>query len=301
VLRTLLTLHVGSTVRSYLALLFVLGFLWLLSLPVLVDLAVGGWRFVRRLPRRDLSGGDTEVLLLLSWLAVATVYLLTRYVTYANARYMLPAYPLVLLLALAALLRLGVPGGWRVGGLAAVVALLGVSAVRTVDPVSRALWGTFQVGEHQLLNVTSLTGECCGFGRDQLTYNLQFTAFADLTRAALAAVQPVARLRALGAGQLVDWYVVGPLDAGSERTMDRGDAGGLTTYAPDNPMGRPAPDSLWYLAYPNADHEPVLQAALGPRAGGYELVRADTVRAGGYRMPVLLLVRRSVMVPRGGS
>jgi hypothetical protein len=247
-------------------------------------------------------GSDPEVLLLLAWLSAATVYLLTRYVTYANARYLLPAYPLMLLLALSSLVRLRVAAQWRVAGLAALVGLLGISAVRTVDPVSRALWGTFRVGEHDLLRVTSLTGECCGDGRDQLTYNLQFTALDDLTRAALASIQPVARHRTLGAAQNGDWYSIGPLDASSRRSMSVPDSIGRATYALDQPPARlTPPDSLWYLALPFLDHAPVLRAARAPEWGSYEVVRADTVRTDGYAMPVLLLVRRDRAGARTGG
>src|SRR5215218_5841655 len=111
---------------------------------------------------------------------VAYVWLLSRFVTFSNARYYLPIFPLVLLVAYASAVRLRIPPAARAGGAAALATLLAVSAVRTVDPVSRGLWGTWQMGERSLLSVTSLTGECCGHGRDQLAYNLEFTALATL-------------------------------------------------------------------------------------------------------------------------
>jgi hypothetical protein len=240
-----------------------------------------------------VPGADAHVLLFLTWLSIGTVYLLTRYETFANARYVLPAYPLMLVLALAAMVRLDVPRIWRLTGLASLVALLGVSMVRTADPLSRAVWGTFPVGGHDLLRVISLTGECCGNGRDQLTYNLQFTAFDALERAALAQLQPVARGRAVGTSYHADWYTVGPLDAASRRSLQVSDPGQSSSFRPDRPEGRTPPDTLWYLAFPFAEHGFVLDSARTPRGGPYDIVRADTTRADGYAMPVLLLVRRA--------
>ncbi len=300
ILRLLLKPHFRASVWNYLLLLLVLGFLWVPTSAVVLDAARGARRLLSRRPARPVPGADRDMVLFVTWLTVGAVYLLTRFITFANARYVLPVYPLMLVLTLAALLRLGMPRGWRLGGLAGVVALLALSVVRTVDPVSRALWGTFPVGEHDLLRMTSLSGECCGKGRDQLTYNLQFTAFDDLQRAALAQLQPVARGRTVGASYHGDWFTVGPLDAGSQRSLATTDAGQKTAFILDRPAGRTPPDTLSYLAFPYADHGYVLDSAQTSRGGGYAIVRADTTRADGYAMPVFLLVRRAT-TPRGNG
>jgi hypothetical protein len=52
--------------------------------------------------------------------------------------------------------------------------------------------------------------------------------------------------------------------------------------------GRAAPDTLWFLGLPYTD----TQEALADLAPVYVVTRFDTVRDGGYAMPVIQLVRR---------
>ena len=96
--------------------------------------------------------------------------------------------PLLLGVWYVAVVRLHLRPGVRRAVLGTYAALLAVSAMRTVDPVSRWLWGTFRFGSHQMLDMTSLTGECCGTGRDQLAYSLEFTRFHDLTDSVVTAL-----------------------------------------------------------------------------------------------------------------
>ena len=127
-----------------------------------------------------------------------------------------------------------------------------VSTVRTVDPVSRALFGTFPFGDRALLNLTSITHECCAQGRDQLGYNLEFTTLAALMDDALAATKA-------GDSTLVvlpdstNWHAIPLLDARTNRrTIDSTEAvvplvveaDSASLYAPARPRGV-------YLALPN--------------------------------------------------
>jgi hypothetical protein len=91
-------------------------------------------------PPRPLLGGDRSALAFIIVVLLTDVWFLTRYVTYSNARYYLPVFPLALIAAYAALVRLQVPALGREILLVAVTVLLGGSTVRMVDPVSRAIW-----------------------------------------------------------------------------------------------------------------------------------------------------------------
>lgn len=297
VVRAVLAPQFGPTSRNYLALTFVLGFLWVPSAALLVDALVGVRRHVVRRPRRETPGIAPLALAIVTPVTVGTVYVLTRYVTFGNARYVLPAYPLVLVMLLPALVRLHVPAPARRALLGLTTVLLAWSAVRTSDPVSRALWGTFRVGDVALLRLTSLTGECCGAGRDQLVYNLQFTAVERLTDAALARVAPVARGRTLAMPRLADWWVVDVLDSASHRALDRSPPAQVPRVlhpealdAELRTLAQAPPDTLWYLAMPYVDGARAL-AALRER---YDARGVDTVRMGGYAMAVIPLVRRGI-------
>jgi len=103
---------------------------------------------------------------------------------------------------------------------ASVAALLAVSAVRTVDPVSRAIWGTFPVGDRALLSITSLRNECCGHGRDQLVYNLEFTQFASLQDALYERIKP-SDSTVLVVPPEGNWFTVESLDSATHRRTMR--------------------------------------------------------------------------------
>ena len=204
---------------SGMLLMFVVAFLWVPSLWMLVDLAVGSVRHARNLPARPLLGGDPSALAFIIVVLLADVWFLTRYVTYSNARYYLPVFPLTLIAAYAALVRLQVPALGREILLVAVTVLLGGSTVRMVDPVSRKIWGTFDVGDRSFLSITSFRRECCGHGRDQLAYNLEFTQFASLQDELYERLEP-SDSTVLVLPEWGDWSTVGTLDAVTHhRTM----------------------------------------------------------------------------------
>ena len=202
--------------RSSLALMFVVGFLWVPTVWMLADLAIGAVRHVRNQPARPLPGVDRPALAFVVVVLLAEAWLLSRFETYSNARYYLPVFPLALIAAYAALARLGARPLARGALIAATTVLLAVSAVRTVDPVSRAIWGTFSVGEHSLLSITSLRNECCGHGRDQLGYNLEFTHFASLQDALYERLRPTDST-VLVLPPFGDWYTVLSLDGATHR------------------------------------------------------------------------------------
>ncbi|HKH90621.1 MAG TPA: hypothetical protein VKA54_02395 [Gemmatimonadaceae bacterium] len=234
---------------SSLALMFVIGFLWVPSVWMLGDLAIGAVRHVRNLPARPVPGVDRSALGFIVVVLLADVWLLSRFVTFSNARYFLPVFPLALVGAYAALVRLRVRPLGRGFLFASVAALLVVSTVRTVDPVSRAIWGTFPVGDRALLSITSLRNECCGHGRDQLVYNLEFTQFASLQDALYERLKP-SDSTVLVVPPEGNWFTVEALDSVThQRTMR---AGGTV-----RPRVVQAPDAhdlmaarAWYVEMP---------------------------------------------------
>jgi hypothetical protein len=171
---------------AYGAMIFVLNFAWIPTLSIAADLGAALRAAVNHRVRA-MPGLDRPVVSLLSIVGVAILYFLTVS-PYTNPRYVLAAVAMLLAMFVIALVRLGLPPIVRRGLLAAYTILLVVSAVRTIDPVSRLVFGTFPVGSHEMLSMSSITKECCGpFGRDQLVYSLEFTVFDDLVSDALAA------------------------------------------------------------------------------------------------------------------
>jgi hypothetical protein len=246
--------RVDAYLASYLALIFVLNFAWIPASWIVADVVVGIVRRIRRLPGRVVAGADAPVLLFMTALSIISIYALTRFVVFSNVRYLMPASALMLVLGYTALARLSLGAPVRRLALVAYALLLVVSAERTWDPVSRRLWGTFPFGSHEMLRVTSLTGECCGIGRDQLVYSLEFARLHEVMDDALAAVATdTTQLLVIPAN--TSWYTVGPLDARSHRrTLHRSQTFEPPAVAHGEIMKAPVrPNRFFFLALPNAN------------------------------------------------
>lgn len=210
---------------GYLVLVFVLNVAWL---PTLV--AVGGgvswllavrlrvFRAVRdRLAASEVSRNRFLVVLVLA----AATLVLTRFETFLNARYFMPLYPLLLLCALTGVQLLAASRVVRALVLGTICLCFASSIWRTSDPVSRAVFGTFEFGDHEMLRMTSLTGECCGYGRDQLVYNLEFAQFHYLNDEIIRTLS-TARSIPIVVWPDVGWHFFGAYDAATkQRTLRR--------------------------------------------------------------------------------
>jgi hypothetical protein len=220
-LRQFIVPRIGRRLVSYSAVMLVMNFSWILTLGVL---AAG----LSRVRRARQSGEPVAAVIrstppTVRFVIVLTVglgYALTRFSTFTNPRYLLPVVPLLLVLFVGALGYLGLRVRARELAIGGIAALMAVSAIRTVDPVSRLVFRTFLVGEHRMLWMTSITGECCGYGRDQLVYNLEFTNIARAADDALAATRP-GDSTLIVVPDLTNWHVVPLIDARTgRRTLD---------------------------------------------------------------------------------
>ena len=270
---------------SYLAMIFVLNFAWIPALAVATDLAMGlRARFGGRV--RAVASFDRSIVGLLAIVTVAVTYFLTRFATFTNPRYVFAAVTMLLAMFVIALVRVGLPPAIRRGLLAAYTVLLVVSSVRTVDPVSRLVFGTFPVGSHEMLRMSSITNECCGpVGRDQLTYSLEFTVFDELVSDALAATGGDVDSLTIVLPDEGDWHVVDRVDRASRRrTLDQRNAREpwvmIATAAVSGELRSPA--KAWYFALPNQDFGDGLRK-LAPL---YDIGPERRVERRGYRMSI---------------
>lgn len=236
------------------ALAVVLSFQWI---PAIVAVAGAARWLLRRRAHFHRSTAETtaraEAAVALVGATLALFWLLTRYQTYSNARYYLPLHPLVIALGMLGLSALVRDGRRRALLALPLVPLLALSALRTVDPVSRNFWGTASLGERSVLRVTWWTDECCGAGRDQLGYNLQFTAFDEAQSRLYALLPPPDSARPWLVDPGADWFAVGPLDAATRaRTLRR-----TGTVEPDvrraftAARGGRVVREGWYIRFPN--------------------------------------------------
>jgi hypothetical protein len=287
--------HFDAFTASYVAMIFVLNFAWIPSLAIAADL-VEGLRARLGHRTRAVPGVQRGIVGLLAIVTTAVAYFLTRYATFTNPRYVVAAVAMLLAMFVTALIRLEISPVVRRALLAAYTVLLVVSSVRTIDPVSRLVFGAFPVGSHEMLSMSSITKECCGpFGRDQLAYSLEFTVFDDLVNEALAATDGDVDSLTVVLPDDGDWYVVDRIDRESrKRTLDRRNARHPGTMMATSAISRglQSPARAWYFALPNQD----FAAGLRKLESRYDIGAERRVERRGYAMSIYPLVLRQ---PRG--
>jgi hypothetical protein len=244
---------------KYIALMFVLSFAWIPGLILLADGFVGAVHAAHRQPGRAIAGVDAGAGGLLALVTLTALYALTRFTTFGHVRYFLVAFPLIAIVTLRSLVRLQVPGPARRVTLAAFALLLSVSAVRTIDPVSRALYGTFSFGSHAMLRLTALTGECCGYGQDQLAYSAEFTPLQTLVDSAITTMPGPDRYVVVVPDSTVWMFHAPPrgwpIVRGTRHMVMDVPAIGHE----DIVNGGLRPDRVYYIATPNGDNAQALR------------------------------------------
>jgi hypothetical protein len=245
--------------RSYAAGIFVLGFMWVPSAIIGADLLAAGARSLRRLPDRDVPGADRRASGFVSVLTVLLAYLLTSFRTWSNLRYFALLYPLLVLLAFAALLRLRAGRPLRIASLAVVTLLFVWASFRSGDPVSRAVYGTFSIGEREMYRMASISGEYKGPGRDELVYNLEFTGYHSAQNALYRVLRPTDST-SIATAQQARREVFSPLDAVTlRRTLRRGAVIAPRYWDEASLLAAPLslrPREVWFLDFsyrPDAD------------------------------------------------
>lgn len=266
---------------------FVLSFNWLLA-GALVAGAVT-WSLRRTSGATAPRDGAAQPVLLVLLCFIGILYVVTRIRLWNNVRYLLPVLPALVVLAYAGLRASIESGRARTALLAAALALVYASNFRTLDPVSRAVYGTFRFGEHELLR---RAGDGTGRpGRDEIVYNLEFTRLDELLCDALRAVGAT-RDTTLAGERDSDWHFPGWLD---DATACRSGAYRAPTayrprYATDLRRLRQLglPDTVHFLDLPNLEHDHVREELLA------EYEPADTRRfeRDGYAIEVTTLERK---------
>ncbi|MFT3906017.1 MAG: hypothetical protein QM718_06925 [Steroidobacteraceae bacterium] len=261
----------GKVALAYWAEMFALSFSWALGLGILF--ACRRKRFI-------------PAFLSLLYLA----YALTRFQTFTNLRYVSYAAVFLVLVYAMGVARMASARA-RLAALAVPLVLLATSCWHSWDPVSRAIFGTFEFGTHRMFRMTSVTGECCGlYGRDQLIYNLQFLALQDVQNEAYELIRPTAQTIILTSAQANFsarmHLLAGPLD---RRSFHRS-LGGPNSFTPAYTLARelrmrqaahrPLPPEVYYLQFPLFDDHEEIAATRSL----YQQVQSRKVSSHGYEI-----------------
>jgi hypothetical protein len=285
--------------RSYAAIIFVLGFAWIPTAVIAADVVTGAARTSRRLPDRSLPGVDVRLAWYLAALAATLVYLLTVYRTWSFPRYFVVLAPLLILAAYVSFVRLGVGVRVRRVSLAALALVLLSANYASWDPVSRRLFGTLSLGGSSAYDVSGIAHDFRVIDADHLCYNLQFTGFHWALNAMYAAVKPTAATTIVFP-RFNRWGLWAPLDA---RTFERvtGGAGTVTPDYADEVLiaarRDQRPRELWLVEQPN-DGDTI---AVGKLHQFYSDSGAARYTSRGLTLTALHLVRRDVPVLPSGA
>jgi hypothetical protein len=260
---------------AYVFALFVLNYHWVLT--ALACLGFGRWY------RRERGAGDRKSQALFASLvlipAAALIYLAGQ-IGFLNVRYLLCVHVALVLAYGVAVSRSVEKPALRVSATAVLLALFAGSVFRTTDPLSKAATGTFSFGSHEILKMTSLTGECCGHGRDQLVYNLEFIQFQRTFR------------KVLEQNDWKDTYLhIAPAAEFAVRESPTPELLRETILGTNPLLSGRSPKSYSrhvFVQFPNSESDIDLKS-LPP---GYEASR-EVVASGGYRLGYVRLEKRN--------
>lgn len=145
--------------------------------------------------------------------------------------------------------------------------------------------GTFSTGSGVMYDMTHVARECCGRGRDQLVYNLQYTDFAHAMDSAMVRI-------GAGRGEVVamsiygQWHAVTPVDAVTSRRVMTGGVAVSLVYTEELARGAESVEHAWLVEWP------ITASARESLRTRYTVRDAGGVTSGGVTLRLAELTRR---------
>ena len=252
--------YFGSDGRfvTYLGMIFLLNFNYILTVLWLVLLVV---MIVKRNSINDLF--QKKLTLLFTLLFISGLVVLTLVVSWAQPRYVMLLIPFMLL-AIAQLSSVLISSKYvRIAGGILLLILFAVEDVRTVDPISKAFFGTFDFGEHKLLNLISRTHEentaPGNYTTTQLTYNLEYLKISPLLNSIYSDIRPTAQTTFVYE-PWTEWLLMNHLDSnykmayrGSDLVMPR------IVTVDDIVRSQNLNPDVYYIELPNIDNRDLIE------------------------------------------
>jgi len=241
----------GQIALTRLFQMFGMNFQWLLSLCILFALLRICFAKINDL--KDLSAWKENKYysgaLILLWGGFVVMNLFLK--TFTNVRYVLPAIIFLILFFSFSLRKLIISRSSRLAIIAVITVLTGWQVFQTVDPVSRAFFGTVPFGNHEILKMTSITGECCGrAGRDQLVYNSEFAMIPRLVDRMYAEI-PITGESNIILNPLANFNIFTPVDTMSRKRTMKSDHAFLShVYGFERIMQCDLPERGYYVHMP---------------------------------------------------
>lgn len=282
------TVHVLSSFDSglpmlihFLAMIFVLNGTWVLMLLWCI-LTIFYCSYSRRLTLQT-----TPTTIWITFTLSLMAILLVR--PYSNSRYVMFLYPIMIIGVANLLVSLGVRRIARMAIASLLFMLFSIQVKWSVDPLSRLYFGTFNFGERSMYDMTQRTKECCGKGRDQLVYNLEFLELIACAEEFLSdiATDPDAVVVCNTFACWKFWEN----DMAFSRKLDSGNKGSRSPmFLPPDELLKldPLPSSFYFVDFPNVNNV----ADLNALNAWYQVISTNVYGSNGYSINIYTFVGR---------
>lgn len=243
------------------------------------------------------ESGYYSAALILLWGGFVTMNLFLK--TFTNVRYVMPATIFLILFFSLSLKKLVAGHGLRIAIVTVITVLTGWQVFQTVDPVSRAFFGTAPFGNHLVLKMTSVTGECCGrTGRDQLVYNAEFAMIPRLLDKMYAEI-PFSGESNIIVNPLANFYVITPVDVVSrKRTLNTENSFLPRVYGLERIVRGDLPERGYYVYMPWMEDA---QKELAIVRHFFEIQDKNVIDIQGYSLDVYTVTAKSGKSSYGAS
>ncbi len=277
----------GQTLVAY-----VLNFSWIMTAAVLVaGMLRGCTHWIGKTKTEAVrTHEDKRWVMFCFLLLVAETICITRIKFVNNPRYMLPLVPIGVMVFADAWIYLFRNRVVRIATLVVLLAGIYASFYRTIDPVSRAVFGTFTFGNHTLLAMSTFTHPDNGYGKDELVYNAEFMELPFLTEDLIRQLgtEKIYVVHEQFTWTVLDFDDYKYIDKQTGRRKLKGEHAVPINIRTPAQLLTEMPAQAFLILYPNMHND----EPLGKIIGEYALGNTTTVAHNGYTLSAVELFRK---------
>ena len=287
----------NKVIFAQLASLFIINFTWIISGFVILAILIMSLDYIKSLMhkyKKKTVSNNSHELLYFYLLIILFCYFLTRIPFVNNPRYMLPVLPILVILFGESLLKVFKKQSLIKITLTIFLVLLTFSSFRTIDPVSKKIFGTFKFGSHEMLQMArfDLPGYEYGYGRDQLVYNFQFTQFHYISEKILNrkkwAATYVTAPNATWVNDLTSFDIIS-----GKRAIHGKHVYTFPIKLPYEILNdSQRPKEFYYISYPHFDRDNINEIKRSQLSSSYDIKDIISIENGGYSIDLYHFVNK---------
>ena len=278
--------------------LFVINFTWIITSIIIINIFMMILYFLKLLKHKNINKmvlNNRYERIYFYLLLIISCYFLTRIPFVNNPRYMLPVLPILIIIFAGSLVKVLRKQSLITIALTVFLILLTVSSFRTIDPVSKKIFGTFKFGSHDMLEMALFDspGYKYGYGRDQLVYNFEFTQFHYVTEKIL---NKTGWQRIFVVAPNANWtkdFTTFDISTGRRAIYGERVTSLPLIYSNQISSRNEAPREFFYISYPHFDKNNINEKQRARLSRLYDLVRIIPLENDGYSLDVYHYVKKN--------